>query len=73
MAEEGGFTASAKCDFSGKFHMNISMEDSAKLALLARATPPQPPGCEKTDALLRSWRFQPPQSGGRRKLVGYRR
>src|ERR1700730_17838429 len=28
--------------------------------------------CEKTDALLRSWRFQPPQSGGRRKLVGYR-
>ena len=26
--------ASAKCDFSGKSHSNISMEDSAKLALL---------------------------------------
>ncbi len=47
MAEEGGSTASAKCDFSGKFHMNISMEDSAKLALLARPIPLQPPGCEK--------------------------
>jgi hypothetical protein len=26
--------ASAKCDFSGKFHSNISMDDSAKVALL---------------------------------------
>ncbi len=63
---EGSPSVGSKCDFGGKFHMNISMEDSAKLALLARATPPQPPGCEKTDALLRSWRFQPPQSGGSR-------
>ena len=25
----------SECDFSGKFHTNISMEDSAKVALLA--------------------------------------
>jgi hypothetical protein len=28
-----GSAASAKWEFSGKFHMNMSMEDSAKLAL----------------------------------------
>jgi hypothetical protein len=35
--------ASAKCDFSGKSHSNIIMEDSAKVALFASDTvrPPE--------------------------------
>jgi hypothetical protein len=33
--EDESLPASAKCDFSGKLHSNISMDDSTKLAMLA--------------------------------------
>ena len=35
-AEGESLSASAKCDFSGIVHSNISMGDSAKLVLLAK-------------------------------------